>query len=48
MGEDCDKKNNIVAIIQARTGSTRLPKKVLMDISGKPMLWHVIERVKKK
>lgn len=37
----------VVAIIQARTGSTRLPGKVLMDIAGKPMLWHVIDRVKR-
>jgi spore coat polysaccharide biosynthesis protein SpsF len=27
-------------------GSARLPKKVLEDIEGKPMLWHVVERVK--
>lgn len=36
----------IVAIIQARTTSTRLPNKVLMNISGKSMLWHVVNRVK--
>lgn len=34
------------AIIQARVGSSRLPGKVLMDISGKPMLARVVERVK--
>jgi spore coat polysaccharide biosynthesis protein SpsF len=38
--------DNIVAIIQARMCSTRLPGKVMKDISGKPMLWHVIYRVK--
>lgn len=37
---------NIIAIIQARMGSTRLPNKVLMDICGRPMLWHIVNRVK--
>lgn len=35
----------IVAIIQARMGSTRLPGKVMMKISDKTILDHVITRV---
>ena len=34
-----------VAIIQARTSSTRLPEKVLMKLGDKPMLINIIERV---
>lgn len=37
---------NYLAIIQARTGSTRLPNKVLMNLAGEPVLKHVISRVK--
>ena len=37
----------IAAIIQARMSSTRLPNKTLMNILGKPLLWHVLERIKK-
>ncbi len=36
-----------VAIIQARIGSTRLPGKVMAHISGKPMLWHVVQRTRR-
>jgi spore coat polysaccharide biosynthesis protein SpsF len=36
----------IGVIIQARMGSTRLPKKVLMDIKGSSVIEHVIKRVK--
>lgn len=36
---------NIVAIIQARMGSTRLPGKVLMDVRGKSTLARVIGRL---
>lgn len=34
------------AIVQARCGSTRFPNKVFVDIEGKPLLWHVINRLK--
>lgn len=37
----------IVAMIQARTGSTRLPGKVLKDIEGETMLARVVERVRR-
>lgn len=32
-------------IIQTRMGSTRLPGKVMLDLSGKPVITHVLERL---
>jgi spore coat polysaccharide biosynthesis protein SpsF len=39
-------KPSIVAIIQARMASSRLPGKVLLDIAGRPMLEHVVLRTR--
>lgn len=38
---------DIIAVIPARLGSTRLPEKPLADINGKPMIQRVYERAKK-
>lgn len=38
---------SVTIAIPARLGSTRLPRKVLLDLGGKPVVQHVWERVKK-
>ena len=37
---------SVVAVIQARMGSTRLPGKVLFEVAGQTVLGHVIRRVR--
>lgn len=39
-------KPKVTAVIQARMGSSRLPGKSMLPICGKPLLAHVIDRVK--
>ena len=42
-----EKIKKTICVIQARTGSTRLPDKVLLKIKGKSILEIVIDRLKK-
>lgn len=37
---------DFIAVIPARYQSSRLPGKMLLDIAGKPMILHVVERVR--
>jgi spore coat polysaccharide biosynthesis protein SpsF len=37
----------VVAVIQARMSSTRLPGKVLQDVAGEPMLARVVQRTRR-
>ncbi|MDD5096792.1 MAG: glycosyltransferase family protein [Candidatus ainarchaeum sp.] len=37
----------VSAIIQARISSRRLPNKIFALISGKPLIWHVVDRLRR-
>jgi spore coat polysaccharide biosynthesis protein SpsF len=39
-------RKKVGAIIQARMGSTRLPGKVMLKLGDKPILQHIVERLK--
>jgi len=38
--------SKLLAIVQARCGSTRLPRKIFKNLSNRPLIWHVVNRLK--
>ena len=38
-------KMKLKVVIPARYGSSRLPAKPLLEINGKPIFWHVVQRI---
>lgn len=37
---------SVTAVIEARMGSSRVPGKMVLPLAGKPLVWHVITRMK--
>ncbi len=37
-------RDNAVCIVQARMGSSRLPGKMMEDLGGRPLMWHILQR----
>ena len=42
-----NRNSKVVAIVQARVGSTRLPGKSLMPLAGREMVLRILERIKR-
>lgn len=39
--------SDVIGIIQARMGSSRVPGKAMIYLAGKPLIWHMIDRMRR-
>lgn len=37
----------VIGLIQARMGSSRVPGKAMIEFAGKPLLWHMLDRLRR-
>lgn len=37
----------VFGLVQARMGSSRLPGKVMRPLAGEPLIWHIVDRLKR-
>lgn len=46
MAKPIQKSYPAVVIVQARMGSSRLPGKMMEDLAGRPLIWHILQRAR--
>lgn len=39
--------SDFIGVIQARMGSSRVPGKAMLDLAGQPLIWHMIDRMRR-
>lgn len=37
----------VIGILQARMGSSRVPGKAMLDLAGRPLIWHMMDRMRR-
>ncbi len=37
----------VIGVLQARMGSSRVPGKALLELAGRPLIWHMIDRMRR-
>lgn len=39
--------SDFIGVIQARMGSSRVPGKAMLELAGRPLIWHMIDRMRR-